>query len=206
MRFMFMIHHVLELRGVSESKEVVFYGSNSDMRAARGVWFLEYYGHPNAKMLDGGFQAWLAAGAPITTAATPPRPATFKIAERREVSTSRGEECYTRSGRPFRHMPRRQGRREEVGMDKDDLLGMMGMATDGDQDSIGERVEQAAERGDMDELRRLAAVGSKDAVDQLVELAQEREDIDELRRLAASGNQDAADILTELAEGTDDPR
>src|SRR3970282_960725 len=36
--FMFMIHHVLELRGVSEAKEVVFYGANSDMRARRGVW------------------------------------------------------------------------------------------------------------------------------------------------------------------------
>jgi 3-mercaptopyruvate sulfurtransferase SseA len=47
--FMFMIHHVLELRGVSEAKEVVFYGTNSDMRSARGVWFLEYYGHPNVK-------------------------------------------------------------------------------------------------------------------------------------------------------------
>lgn len=83
--FMFMIHHIFELRGVSESKEVVFYGANSDMRAARGVWFLEYYGHPNVKMLDGGFQAWMAAGAPVTTAATPPRPATFNIVERREV-------------------------------------------------------------------------------------------------------------------------
>ncbi len=83
--FMFMIHHVFELRGVSELKEVVFYGANSDMRAARGVWFLEYYGHPNVKMLDGGFQAWLAAGAPVTTAATPPRPGTFNIVERREV-------------------------------------------------------------------------------------------------------------------------
>ncbi|HXV50310.1 MAG TPA: sulfurtransferase [Candidatus Binatia bacterium] len=83
--FMFMIHHVLELRGVSESKEVLFYGANSDMRAARGVWFLEYYGHPNVKMLDGGFQAWLAAGAPITTAATPPKAASFKTAQRRDV-------------------------------------------------------------------------------------------------------------------------
>jgi thiosulfate/3-mercaptopyruvate sulfurtransferase len=83
--FMFMIHHVLELRGVSEAKEVVFYGVNSDMRAARGLWFLEYYGHPNAKMLDGGFQAWQAAGAPITTETAPPKSATFKIGERREV-------------------------------------------------------------------------------------------------------------------------
>ena len=56
--FMFMIHHVLELRGVSEAKEIVFYEDNSGMRAARGVWFLEYFGHPNVKMLDGGLQAW----------------------------------------------------------------------------------------------------------------------------------------------------
>jgi len=83
--FMFMIHHVLELRGVSKSKEVVFYEDNSGMRAARGLWFLEYYGHPNVKMLDGGFQAWKAAGAPITTESAPPKAATFEIAERREV-------------------------------------------------------------------------------------------------------------------------
>jgi thiosulfate/3-mercaptopyruvate sulfurtransferase len=83
--FMFMIHHVLELRGVNESKEVVFYEDNSGMRAARGLWFLEYYGHPNAKMLDGGFRAWKAAGAPVTSDATPPKTASFKIAERRDV-------------------------------------------------------------------------------------------------------------------------
>lgn len=83
--FMFMIHHVLELRGVSQSKEVVFYEENSGMRAARGLWFLEYYGHPNVKMLDGGFQAWKAAGAPVSTEAAPPEPSLLKIAERREV-------------------------------------------------------------------------------------------------------------------------
>jgi thiosulfate/3-mercaptopyruvate sulfurtransferase len=83
--FMFMIHHVLELRGVSESKEVVFYEDNSGMRAARGLWFLEFYGHPNVKMLDGGFKAWQTAGASITTDAAPPKAATFKAADRREV-------------------------------------------------------------------------------------------------------------------------
>ena len=83
--FMFMIHHVLELRGVSETKQVVFYEANSGMRAARGVWFLEYYGHPNVKMLDGGFDAWKAAGAPMTSEATAPKAALFKSIERREV-------------------------------------------------------------------------------------------------------------------------
>ena len=83
--FMFMIQHVLELRGVSEAKEVVFYGDNSDMRAARGLWFLEYYGHPNVRMLDGGFKAWLAARAPVTTDAIAPKSAKFKIKEHPEV-------------------------------------------------------------------------------------------------------------------------
>jgi len=83
--FLFMIHHVFELRGVSERKEVVFYEENSGMRAARGLWFLEYFGHPNAKMLDGGLSAWKAAGAPVTPEATPPKPATFTIHERRDV-------------------------------------------------------------------------------------------------------------------------
>src|SRR3982751_2756076 len=67
--FMHMIHHVLELRGVSESKEVVFYEENSGMRAARGLWFMEYFGHPNARMLDGGVTAWKARGLPVTTEA-----------------------------------------------------------------------------------------------------------------------------------------
>lgn len=83
--FMYMIHHVLEMRGVSESKEVVFYDENSGMRAARGLWFLEFFGHPNARMLDGGIAAWKAAGGPVSTAAVAPKAATFKTSERREV-------------------------------------------------------------------------------------------------------------------------
>lgn len=83
--FMFMIHHVLELRGVSEAKEVVFYDQNSGMRAARGLWFLEYFGHPHGRMLDGGFGAWNAAGAPTTTDAIAPKAATFKVSEHPDV-------------------------------------------------------------------------------------------------------------------------
>jgi thiosulfate/3-mercaptopyruvate sulfurtransferase len=83
--FMYMIHHVLELRGVSDAKEVVFYEANSGMRAARGLWFLEYFGHPNARMLDGGIDAWKAAGGTITTESVVPTAATFKTTEQREV-------------------------------------------------------------------------------------------------------------------------
>src|SRR3990170_6985777 len=83
--FMHMIHHVFELRGVSESKEVVFYENNSGMRAARGLWFLDYFGHPSTRILDGGMQAWKAAGFPTTTDTISPKGAAFKISERRDV-------------------------------------------------------------------------------------------------------------------------
>jgi thiosulfate/3-mercaptopyruvate sulfurtransferase len=83
--FMHMIHHIFELRGISEKNEAVVYENQSGMRAARALWFLDYFGHPNACMLDGGMQAWKSAGFATTTEATPPKAASFKISERRDV-------------------------------------------------------------------------------------------------------------------------
>ncbi|MBI2361154.1 MAG: sulfurtransferase, partial [Deltaproteobacteria bacterium] len=65
--FLAMIHHLLEMRGVTTDKEVVVYEENSGVRAARGLWFLEYFGHPNARVLDGGMHAWRDGGFPVST-------------------------------------------------------------------------------------------------------------------------------------------
>lgn len=67
--FMWMIQHLFEQRGVNLDKTVVFYESTAAMRAARGFWFLEYFGHTDVHVLDGGLNAWLAAGYPLTTEA-----------------------------------------------------------------------------------------------------------------------------------------
>jgi len=83
--FMSMISHLLEMRGVNLEKEVIFYEDNSGMRAARGLWFLEYFGHQNVHLLDGGIQAWREAGYPVTAEAVSPKAAQFKTAERREL-------------------------------------------------------------------------------------------------------------------------
>lgn len=83
--FMSMISHLLELRGVNLDKEVVFYEENSGMRAARGLWFLEYFGHDNVHVLDGGIKAWSQAGYPTTTEALSPKASQFKTAERRDL-------------------------------------------------------------------------------------------------------------------------
>jgi thiosulfate/3-mercaptopyruvate sulfurtransferase len=72
--FMWMIDHLFNLRGVDASMPVVVYDEQSGVRAARAFWFLEYFGHPRAQVLDGGFGAWVRAGLPVTReAAAPPK-------------------------------------------------------------------------------------------------------------------------------------
>ena len=44
--FMWMIEHVLVLRGVDKDTPVIVYDEQSGVRAARAFWFLEYFGHP----------------------------------------------------------------------------------------------------------------------------------------------------------------
>ncbi len=75
--FMWMIGHLFSLRGVTPDRPVVVYEQDSGMRAARAYWFLEYLGHPNARVLDGGLTAWKAAGLPTTTETVAPTPSTW---------------------------------------------------------------------------------------------------------------------------------
>jgi len=64
--------------GVSGDEEVVLYDATTGMRAARGVWFLEYLGHPRVRQLEGGFQAWRAIGGAVSRdVPAAPRPAAF---------------------------------------------------------------------------------------------------------------------------------
>jgi thiosulfate/3-mercaptopyruvate sulfurtransferase len=70
--FMWMIDHLFNLRGVDAKTPVVVYDEQSGIRAARAFWFLEYLGHPQVQVLDGGFGAWIRAALPITREAAPP--------------------------------------------------------------------------------------------------------------------------------------
>ena len=70
--FMWMIEHVLAVHGVDASTPVVVYDEHSGVRAARAFWFLEHFGHPSVRLLDGGFNAWVASGLPVTRDASPP--------------------------------------------------------------------------------------------------------------------------------------
>src|SRR3954469_16923102 len=75
--FMWMIDHLFNLRGVTAATPVVVYDEQSAMRAARAFWFLESFGHPAVRMLDGGFGAWVREKLPITREAAPPAKSTW---------------------------------------------------------------------------------------------------------------------------------
>jgi thiosulfate/3-mercaptopyruvate sulfurtransferase len=63
--------------GVSRDRPVVLYDDSDAMAAARGWWMLRYFGHPDVRVLDGGYRAWTAAGLPVTVDEPVPAPGDF---------------------------------------------------------------------------------------------------------------------------------
>ena len=63
--------------GVRDDRPVVAYDQGEPGGAARAWWLLGWFGHPDARVLDGGIGAWVAAGLPLTTEAPDPGPGDF---------------------------------------------------------------------------------------------------------------------------------
>lgn len=59
--------------GISGDTVVVAYDDQWGLAAARLAWALQYYGHPAAALLDGGWDRWVDEGRPLSR--TPPDPA-----------------------------------------------------------------------------------------------------------------------------------
>ena len=63
--------------GVTADTTVVTYDDNNALVAARLWWVLKYYGHTNAKVLNGGWHRWLTENRPVTFHATRPPAGSF---------------------------------------------------------------------------------------------------------------------------------
>lgn len=63
--------------GIDNSRQVVAYDASGGPYAARLWWMLRWLGHEHAAVLDGGWQAWTAAGHPVTKDAAPARPTLY---------------------------------------------------------------------------------------------------------------------------------
>ena len=63
--------------GVSSDTTVVTYDDWISAYATRLWWVLKYYGHSNAKVLNGGWQRWVSEGRPVTFHESVSEPAHF---------------------------------------------------------------------------------------------------------------------------------
>ena len=67
--------------GIGPQTQVVVYDDAQGMIAGRLWWLLRWLGHEAVAVLDGGLQAWLAAGGAMSVDVLPPRPAVFVAAD-----------------------------------------------------------------------------------------------------------------------------
>lgn len=76
----------LGIWGIDGETQVVTYDADGGRMSAARVWLmLRWMGHERVAVLDGGWQAWLAAGGPVTAAVPDPAGTTFPVRLRPEL-------------------------------------------------------------------------------------------------------------------------
>jgi thiosulfate/3-mercaptopyruvate sulfurtransferase len=76
--------------GVSNDSRVVFvFEGRSVQQATRALWTLQVLGKDDAMLLDGGIEAWRAAGGALSAEATTPSPGTLTTPPRMELRVDR---------------------------------------------------------------------------------------------------------------------
>jgi thiosulfate/3-mercaptopyruvate sulfurtransferase len=64
-----VLEKLLGQAGVSNDTTIIIYGDNNNWFAAYAFWQLKYYGHKEARLMNGGRKKWLEEKRPLTTAA-----------------------------------------------------------------------------------------------------------------------------------------
>jgi thiosulfate/3-mercaptopyruvate sulfurtransferase len=72
--------------GIDDDKQVVAYDASGGPYAARLWWMLRWVGHTAVAVLDGGWEAWLRAGHPVTSEKTVIQPTMYTLRPRPEMT------------------------------------------------------------------------------------------------------------------------
>lgn len=75
------LEKLLSSRGISADDAVIAYGDNNNWFAAWFVWNLKYYGHKDARLMNGGRKKWQEEGRELSTELPTIKPATYKAGQ-----------------------------------------------------------------------------------------------------------------------------
>ena len=69
-------------RGITRDTTVIFYGDKNNWWATYALWVFSLFGHPDARILDGGRAKWVAEGREMTTEVPKPKRVEYPVVER----------------------------------------------------------------------------------------------------------------------------
>src|SRR2546428_10521512 len=75
------LEKLLSSKGISNEDTVVAYGDNNNWFAAWFVWNLKYYGHKDARLMNGGRKKWQEEGPAPVPHEPPTKPARYKTGQ-----------------------------------------------------------------------------------------------------------------------------
>ncbi|MDA8777497.1 sulfurtransferase [Pontimonas sp.] len=71
-------------KGISRDDTVVIYGDKSNWWAAYTLWVFTLFGHEDVRLLNGGRDAWVAQGLPLTRELPAITPTTYPVVDRHD--------------------------------------------------------------------------------------------------------------------------
>ena len=73
---------LMSRKGISRDDTIVIYGDKSNWWAAYTLWVFTLFGHQDVRLLNGGRDAWVAQGRPLTKDMPTPPATTYPVVER----------------------------------------------------------------------------------------------------------------------------
>jgi thiosulfate/3-mercaptopyruvate sulfurtransferase len=88
------LEELLGKSGISNDTSVLLYGDNNNWFASYAFWQLQYYGHKNVRLINGGRKKWIEEKRPLTTEAPRVNPVTYHATGPDESIRARKEEVF----------------------------------------------------------------------------------------------------------------
>jgi thiosulfate/3-mercaptopyruvate sulfurtransferase len=93
---------LMSKKGISRDDTIVLYGDKSNWWAAYTLWVFSLFGHEDVRLLNGGRDAWVKEGRPLTKDVPTPTPSSYPVVERHDESIRAfKEEILDHLGKPL---------------------------------------------------------------------------------------------------------